>query len=69
VSVLTTKKDVFNESEEGEVPQRDLLEGLQELGPVHSTDELDTDVWWMDLAAPASGNHTFAFAAGPAMPH
>lgn len=65
-SVLTTKRDVFSKSKEGEVPKPRLVEGLGKRGPVYSTDSLDPDVWWFDLTAPAQGAGRFVFTPGPA---
>ena len=65
VSVLTTQADVFGHSHEGAVPQPALVAGLAGYGPVHSTDDLDPAVWWMDLEAPASGPATFECVPGP----
>ncbi|MFF1819611.1 hypothetical protein ACFVWG_20085 [Kribbella sp. NPDC058245] len=68
VSVLSTKKGVFEKSVEGAVPKQELIDGLGKFGPVHSTDDLDPDVWWMDLEAPTRGKATFTYTAGPSMP-
>ncbi len=68
VSVLSTKKGVFEKSLDGAVPKKELVEGLGKFGPVHSTDDLDPDVWWMDLEAPVRGNAPFTYTAGPTMP-
>ncbi len=65
VSVLTTQSGVFGHSHEGAVPQPALVAGLSGYGPVHSTDELAADVWWMDLEAPAVGPATFTCTPGP----
>ncbi len=67
VSLLTTRHGVFDKSAEGAVPKQELIEGLGKLGPVHSTDELATDVWWMDLEAPARGAGSFTCTPGPSM--
>ncbi|MGV9713750.1 hypothetical protein ACWDTI_24170 [Gordonia sp. NPDC003424] len=64
VSVLTTKSGVFDKSDEGAVPKPQLIEGLSDFGPVHSTEDLPADVWWMDLEAAATGDEGFDFAAG-----
>ncbi|MFW0795280.1 hypothetical protein AAFP30_15810 [Gordonia sp. CPCC 205515] len=64
VSVLTTKSGVFGKSTEGAVPKAQLIDGLKQFGPVHSTDDLSADVWWMDLEAPAFGDHGFDFSPG-----
>jgi len=65
-SVLTTKKNVYDKSKEGAVPKRRLVDALQRVGPLHSTDGLAQDVWWFDLVAPAYGDHPFVFTPGPA---
>ncbi len=65
VSVLTTKQGVYEKSTEGAVPKEELVTGLRAFGPVYSTDELDPDVWWMDLEAPARGPATFTHTPGP----
>jgi hypothetical protein len=67
VSVMSTKKHFFEKSQEGAVPKPELITGLGELGPLHSTDDLAPGVWWMDLEAPARGKATFTFAPGPDM--
>lgn len=68
VSVLTTQKGVYEKSAEGKVPRDELITGLRELGPVHNTDDLPEDVWWMDLEAPATGAATFEYTPAPARP-
>ena len=65
VSVLTTKQGVYEKSTEGAVPKEELVTGLKRFGPVHSTDDLDPDVWWMDLEAPARGPAVFTHTPGP----
>jgi hypothetical protein len=67
-SVLTTKKDVFHKSKEGEVPKPRLVDALRERGPLYSTDTLDPSVWWFDLTAPANGPGQFVFSPGPQQP-
>ena len=67
VSVLTTKKGVYEKSIEGAVPKDELVAGLEAFGPVHDTDALPVDVWWMDLEASARGNTGFDFTPGPPM--
>ena len=65
VSVLTTKQGVYEKSAEGAVPKDELVTGLRDFGPVYSTDDLDPDVWWMDLEAPARGPAVFTHTPGP----
>jgi hypothetical protein len=67
VSVLSTKKGVYEKSVEGKVPRDELITGLSSYGPVYSTDDLALDVWWMDLEAPARGRATFTHTPGPAV--
>lgn len=67
VSVLTTKSGVFGESAEGAVPKQQLINGLKRFGPVHSTDDLPHDVWWMDLEASAVGDDGFHYTPGEAV--
>lgn len=64
-TVLTTKKGVFAKSKEGEVPHPRLIEELKKRGRLYSTDNLDPNVWWFDLTAPAQGKGRFSFKAGP----
>jgi glyoxylase-like metal-dependent hydrolase (beta-lactamase superfamily II) len=66
VSVLATKPGVLRPPE-GAVPDEALVADLEELGPVHRTDELPDGVWWLDLDAPTSGRDPFAFTRGPAV--
>jgi hypothetical protein len=61
VSVLSSRRGVV-----GAVPDDTLVSDLEELGPVHRTDELPDGVWWMDVAAPTRGPAPFEFTAGPA---
>lgn len=68
VSVLTTQQGVYEKSAEGKVPRDQLVEGLAEFGPVHNTDDLPEDVWWMDLEAPTSGAGTFDYTPAPPRP-
>lgn len=65
VSVVSTKKGVFEKSIDGAVPKKELIDGLGKFGPVHSTDDLDPNVWWLDLEAATRGKSTFTFTAGP----
>jgi hypothetical protein len=67
VSVLTTKKGVYEKSTEGKVPTDELVTELERCGPVYNTDDLDPDVWWMDLEAPARGRAAFTYTPGPAV--
>ena len=61
VSVLTTKAGVYGKEDgEGEVPKDTLIAGLSAFGRVASTDDLPTDVWWMDVEASASGAEGFS---------
>ncbi|GAA0582570.1 MBL fold metallo-hydrolase [Kribbella sandramycini] len=64
-SLLTTKRGVFEKSREGAVPKPELIDGLAALGPVHNTDDLPPDVWWLDLEAPTRGPANFAATPGP----
>jgi hypothetical protein len=65
-SVLSTKHGVFDETIEGTVPKRELVEALAELGPVRSTDELPEGAWWFDVTAPAQGQAgVWTFEHGP----
>lgn len=68
VSVLTTQQGVYEKSAEGKVPKDELVRGLTDFGPVHSTDDLPDDVWWMDLQAPAAGPATFEYTPAPPRP-
>ncbi len=54
-SVLSTKHGVLDETIEGTVPKRELVDALTTLGPVHSTAALPEGVWWFDLEARAEG--------------
>jgi hypothetical protein len=64
--VLSTKHGVFDETIEGTVPKRELVEALAELGPVRSTDELPEGVWWFDVTAQAQGPAgVWTFELGP----
>jgi hypothetical protein len=67
-SVLTTKAGVFEKSQDGAVPKEDLVKALRTLGPLHSTEDLDPNVWWMDLEASTRGPAGFTYTAGPAIP-
>ena len=67
VSILTTKKGVFDKSKEGEVPKPNLVKELGALGALHNTDDLLPNVWWMDIESPTVGNANFVFSQGPAM--
>jgi glyoxylase-like metal-dependent hydrolase (beta-lactamase superfamily II) len=66
-SVLTTLSGVYDESAEGAVPKEDLVNGLREVGPVFSTEDLAEDVWWFDVSAPATGGKGYRYSAGPAI--
>lgn len=66
-SVLTTLGGVYNKSAEGEVPKEELVNGLREVGPVHSTEDLPKDVWWFDLTAASTGKRRFKHSVGPAL--
>jgi hypothetical protein len=65
-SVLSTMKGVFDKSEEGAVPKKELVDALKRLGPVHSTQHLPAGTCWFDLEAPAQGRGiTWTYAPGP----
>ena len=67
-SVLSTKHGVFDETVEGTVPKQELVDALESLGPVRSTDHLPAGVWWFDVTTAAQGAPTaWTYAEGPSM--
>jgi hypothetical protein len=65
-SVLSTKHGVFDQTVEGTVPKQDLIDALNGVGKVRSTDELPTGVWWFDVTSSAQGAPIpWEFAPGP----
>jgi len=66
-SVLTTLRGIYDKSAEGEVPKEELVNGLREVGPVHSTEDLPKDAWWFDLTAATTGKRRFRHSFGPAL--
>lgn len=68
LSVLTTLSGVYDKSKEGAVPKKELVEALEQLGPLHSTEKLPKDVWWFDLVAPAFGAAEFIYTEGEPVP-
>lgn len=66
-SVLSTRVGTYGSTAEGEVPKPELVEALEALGAVHSTQALPAAVWWFDIETPATGAApVFAYTPGPA---
>jgi hypothetical protein len=67
-SVLSTKHGVFDQTVQGTVPKQELVNALEDLGPVRSTDRLPAGVWWFDVTTSAQGAPTtWEYAEGPVM--
>ncbi|MFT4218233.1 MAG: hypothetical protein QM619_13760 [Micropruina sp.] len=66
-SVVSTQEGVYGTTAEGKVPKQELLAALREVGELHSTEDLDKNVWWFDVEASATARSAaFRYQAGPA---
>lgn len=64
-SLLSTRTGTYGTTAEGQVPKPELIQALERLGRLHTTEALPDDVWWFDVEAPAADKSVaFAYAAG-----
>lgn len=65
-SVLSTRSGLYGTRAEGKVPSSALVEALQGLGPLHSTEDIPPGAWWFDVAfSTTSRRPEFEYRAGP----
>ncbi len=65
-SVLSTRTGVYGTTTDGKVPKPNLVDALERLGPLHTTEALRPGEWWFDVeASTTSIDAAFAYRAGP----